>query len=178
MITLYSESYKNMIVESQTPGRGYTDMFSDIGAYPGGSGIGSVTSPGSRVDTYPRERVQNYKTLLEPGMIQEWGKDEGAKPNGTILRKKKTKKKKGKGKKKRKDLGYITEIERITRSNPRLLGRVQKHWRRKNDYSRGKSPYKNDPGAWPHSRPGGVWPKLPSWEPSSYEEQTNRYMML
>lgn len=129
------------------------------------------TSPWSRVDTAYRERVINYKKEIAPGMQEEWGEDKGQKPNGTQLIKKR-RRKKGKD---NKDLGYITEFERINRSEPKFVGRVQKHWRRKNDYSSGKTPPGNR-GAWSHYHEYD--PKIMGTEPTTWSERENQFMFL
>lgn len=129
------------------------------------------TSPWSRTDLAYRERVMDYDKIMREGMEDEWGEDMGQKPNGTVLKKVRKKKKD----KNNKDLGYITEFERITRTNPKFIGRVQRHFRRKNDYSPGKTP-PGLRGAWPHNRE--YYPKFPREEPETWEERTNRTMFL
>lgn len=175
MIVLVSKQAEKIIVQSQNSGQGYGyrshyensgDIYNERQP-----GIGTGTSPWSRVDLDYRERVMDYDDVIDEGMKDEWGEDKGGKPAGTELRKKKKKSKDKNGK----DLGYITEFERINRTDPKFIGRVQKHWRRKNDYFPGKTP-PNNRGAWPHNRE--IWPKLPSWEPETWEERTNRDMYL
>lgn len=170
---LYSKKAAK-IITAQNPGQGYggpshynewADMMSE--RYVGDSG----TSPWSRVNNNYRERVMDYRNVIDEGMRSEWGEDKGVKPSGTQVRKKKKRRKRGK----KKDLGYITEYERINRSNPKSVGRVQNHWRRKNDYSPGRTPPGNR-GAWPWMREN--WPKLPSWEPETWSERTQRDMFL
>lgn len=181
MICLVSASAEDKLLKkSQAPGYGYGPItrYQDTGdiyheRQPDGAGGGGGTAPWSRVNNPYRERVMDYKQVMDEGMKDEWGEDKGAKPKGTQVIKKKKKKK---TKKKRKnDLGLITEYERINRTDPKFVGRVQKHWRRKNDYSPGKTP-PNNRGGWPHHRE--IWPKLPSWEPETWEERTNRDMYL
>ncbi len=157
---------------AQNPGGGYTDHYQDwIGSIPGDSAIGRGTGPLSHLDTFPRERVTPWNLYFEGPMAEEWGSNKGTKPKGTELRRKKNINKKKKNKKKKdKDLGLITEYERVTRTDPQFIGRVQKHFRNKNN-----SPDKK-PGAWPWMKE--YWPKLPSWEPETWNERSKRDMFL
>jgi len=177
MIIVSKEAEIKILKQAQNPGQGYgswgrTNEGGEVyhERQPGSGG----TSPWSRVDNDIRERVQPYKDVQEEGMKDEWGEDHGVKPSGTELKKKKRKIRRRKNRKK-KDLGYITEFERINRSDPKFIGRVQKHQRRMNDYSPGKTP-PGRRGGWANYRE--IWPKLPSWEPETWEERTNRDMYL
>lgn len=170
---LYSKNAVKTVL-AQNPGQGYggPSHYNDWGGMFSERYVGDAgTSPWSRVNNNYRERVMPYKSVIDEGMKSEWGEDKGVKPKGTELRRKKKKRKR----KRNKDLGYITEYERVNRSNPKFIGRVQNHWRRKNDYSPGKTPV-NNRGAWPHYRER--WPKLPSWEPETWRERTQRDMFL
>lgn len=165
MKTIISSNVIKLLKLSYSPGYGYSDKSEDfLGSTPGDSGVGTGRGPLSHLDTFPRERVTDYKKYLEEGMVDEWGTDKGVKPNGTRLVRKK---KKGKKIKNNKDLGFIDEFDRETLGEPKMIGRVQKHWRR-------KSPYDKSTGAWPHQNEI-LYNKLPSAEPETWDSYQNNW---
>jgi hypothetical protein len=162
-----SNKIKKLIKESQTSGKGYGDYWRDwSGRYPGGGGIGQGKGLLTNLDLM--ERMMIWDRDMEPDMVEEYGQDKGAKPSGTEIRYKRIKKY-PKHKCKNKKCKPKTEVikERITRSNPKFLGRYQKHFRR-------KSPQDTSFGAWPHMRDE---PILPSWQPTSWESYVNERQM-
>lgn len=168
------------MAQNPNQGYGYRSHYEDYGDIYHERQVGDGTAPWSRINNDYRERVMDYNKVMDEGMKDEWGEDKGAKPMGTdIVKKKKKKKRKNTKRKNTKreigDLGYVTEYERINRTNPKFIGRVQKHFRRKNDPSPGRTPVGNR-GAWPHNRE--IWTKLPREEPETWEERTNRDMFL
>lgn len=176
-ILISNNADKTLCKMAQNPnqGYGYRSHYDESGEIYHERQVGDGTSPWSRINNDYRERVMDYHKVMDEGMKDEWGEDKGAKPMGTNVVKKKKKKRSKNTKREDSDLGYITEYERINRTNPKFIGRVQKHFRRKNDPSPGRTPV-NNRGAWPHNRE--IWPKLPREEPETWEERTNRDMFL
>lgn len=165
MKTIISKNVYKMIKECQTSGRGYGDPFRDWqGRYPGSGGIGQGKGLLTNLDLM--ERKLDWNRDMEKDMVQEYGEDKGVKPSGTqvVVKKKLIKNKDKKNKKKK----YKYVKERITRSNPKFLGRYQKHFRR-------KSPQDKSFGAWPQMRDE---PILPRYQPTTWDEWVNERAMF
>ena len=160
----------NLIHTAYSPGQGYSGRGQDPGgSVPGSNGMAGGSGILNNLDTYIDERVMDYNRYMKGGMEDEWGSDKGVKPNGTQLINKKKKKIKFNKKRKKiksKNLEIGTKFDRITRNEPKFIGRVQ-------DQERRKGPTRKNPGAWSHNNQI-LFDRLPSQYPETWAERSQR----